>query len=176
MWMWMWMQLTDLPAPLLFLVVAALTHSPHSPCRGHTIIHCAQYQRLLPTACICLSLHAPAWLIDRGEASLPPRHARAPAAALSTHPTPARRNRAAVPDHSLTHSLTTLTIRHDIPENHPSLYSSPLLSLALVRHPRLHAYTPHQSIHHPTACTRLCCHEAAVRPPPQVNTRLLDKT
>lgn len=154
MWMWMWMQLTDLPAPLLFLVVAALTHSPHSPCRGHTIIHCAQYQRLLPTACICLSLHAPAWLIDRGEASLPPRHARAPAAALSTHqhPTPARRNQQQSPiTHSLTHSLHS---RYDTTYLRITLHSTPPHCYRSLSSDT-HAYTPtrriNQSITRPLA-------------------------
>ena len=132
----------------MFLVVA-LVHSPHSPCRVHTTLYCARYQRLLFTACICLSLHAPAWLIDLGEANLPPRHARAPARAINTHPsTPHPSNHQSPITHSLTHPPLSLSSSFTKQHTHTirtylrttlHSYVHHCLSLALVRYPRLHA-------------------------------------
>lgn len=159
-------------APLSFLVVL-LAHSAHSPCRVHTTaIYCAQYQRPIFTACVCLSLHAVACLLDcqsRGQSSPASRSsARARYQHIPSTPHPS--------DHQspITHSLThhslfssstkqhthTHTIRTYLRTTiHTSIHHC--LSLALVTH----AYTPLQSIHHPTACTRLCRHDAALRPP-----------
>lgn len=149
-------------APLPFLVVAALAHSPHSPCRVHTTLHRARYQQILSTA-LDISpqpVPSPERLIDRGQSS--PRHARGPGArALSTHPTPTQAtDRRNSPRSPLTHSLTRSLLSpppsqqhnihdNDTPKKQSSLYPS-LTIIARSRQTPTPTPTPHQSIHHPT--------------------------
>lgn len=135
-------------APLSFLVVL-LAHSPHSPCRVHTTaIYCAQYQRPIFTACVCLSLHAVACLLDcqtRGQSS-PASRSSARARYQHIPSTPHPGDHQSPITHSLTHhslfssSTKQHTHTHDtnIPENHYSHFHSPLF-IARSRHPRLHA-------------------------------------
>jgi hypothetical protein len=100
-----------------------------------TAIHCSR---------LCLFAFISHRLIDRGQSS--PRRARAPARALSTHPTPSDHHQS-----PSTHSLSLLHdnyntehthTRYDIPEKYSSLcHFHCYRSLS----PVTHAYTPHQS-------------------------------
>ena len=130
-------------APLSFLVGAAsaLAHSPHThrvesiPLQ-YTVRNANDHYSLLALS-VCLCTPSPACLLDcqsRGQSSPASRssaHARYQHTSKHTPP-----KQPSVPDHSLTHSPTTLslfllhqtTYTHDtnLPENHSSLLRSPL--------------------------------------------------
>lgn len=108
-----------------------------------TIIHC------LPYLSVSARHRLPACLIARAEANLPPRHARAPARAINTHPsTPHPSNHQSPITHSLTHPPLSLSSSFTKQHTHTirtylrttlHSYVHHCLSLALVRYPRLHA-------------------------------------